>query len=116
MVESLESSQLSHACDTSLFSFKPTKKLYLELAYHHFELAEATDKWYFFGYQNKAGNLYKDIGDEYDIILKYKATKDIDLLAIGAYLKAGNFITKNDISQNDSSKMFFQFVYKFNTK
>ena len=27
MVESLESSQLSHACDTSLFSFKPTKDL-----------------------------------------------------------------------------------------
>lgn len=98
------------------FSFKPTKKLYLELAYHHFELAESTDKWYFFGYQNNPGNSYKEIGDEYDIILKYKATKDIDLLAIGTYLKAGDFITKNDISQNDSSKMFFQFIYKFKTK
>ena len=97
------------------FSFKPTKKLSVELAYHHFELACATDKWYFFGYQNSVGNSYKDIGNEYDIIVKYKASKNLDLLAIAAYLNAGDFITKNDIAQNDSSKLFLQFVYKFNS-
>lgn len=98
------------------FSFKPIKKLYFEMAYHHFKLAESTDKWYYFGYTNKPDNSYDDIGDEYDITLKYNATKDLELLAIGAYLNAGDFITKNDIAQNDSSKIFFQFIYKFNTK
>lgn len=98
------------------FSFKPKKKLYVELAYHHFELAESSDKWYTFGYQNKAGNSYKEIGDEYDIILKYNVNTEIDIMAIGAYLNAGDFITKNDISQNDSSKIFLQFLYKFISK
>ncbi len=98
------------------FSLKPIKKLYFELAYHHFELAEERDKWYYFGYQNNPGNSYKEIGDEYDLILKYKASKNLDLLAIGAYLKAGDFITKNDIAKNDASKLFFQFLYKFDTK
>lgn len=95
------------------FSFKPTKKLFIETAYHHFKLAEATDKWYFFGYKNKAGNTYTDIGDEYDLIVKHQTTKDLSLLAIGSYLKAGDFITKNDIASNNASKVFLQFLYKF---
>ena len=95
------------------FSLKPTKKLKIQAEYHHFKLAEASDKWYFFGYKNQPGNSYKDIGDEYDLIVKYKASKNLDLLAIGAYLNAGDFITKNDIAQNNSSKVFLQFMYKF---
>ena len=95
------------------FSLKPTKKLSVETAYHHFKLAEATDKWYFFGYSNSTGNRYKNIGDEYDLILKYKLTKKLDFLAIGSYLNAGDFIKKNNISQNDATKVFLQFQYKF---
>lgn len=94
-------------------SLKPLKKMKLQLEYHHFNLAEAEDKWYFFGYKNKAGNSYTNIGDEVDLILKYKATQNLDLLAIGAYLKSGDFITKNDIAQNNASKVFLQFLYKF---
>jgi len=33
------------------FSFNPSKNLFIETAYHHFNLAEANDKWYFFGYK-----------------------------------------------------------------
>jgi hypothetical protein len=95
------------------FSVKPTQKLNLKLEYHHFNLAEANDKWYFFGYKNKVGNSFTHIGDEYDLIVKYPVTKELNLLAIGAYLKAGNFITGNDIAKNDSSKVFLQFMYKF---
>ncbi len=98
------------------FSIRPTKKLFIETAYHHFKLAEAADKWYFFGYKNNPGNTYTDIGDEYDLIIKYKAMKDLDLLAIGSYLKAGDFITKNDIAQNNASKVFLQFLYRFSTQ
>ena len=99
----------------AIFSIKPTKELFVESAYHHYELTEATDKWYSFGYSNKTGNNYKNIGDEYDITIKYKATQNLDLTAIGAYLKAGDFITKNEIAKNSASKMFFQFLYKFSS-
>ena len=95
------------------FSFKPTNKLFIETAYHHFNLAEANDKWYLFGYKNKPGNSYTHIGDEIDLIVKYKLTPSIDLLGIYSYLNAGDFITKNDIAQNNSSKTFLQFMYKW---
>ena len=95
------------------FSVLPLPKLKMQFEYHHFNLANANDKWYFFGYKNKPGNSYTHIGDEYDMIIKYPATKSLDLLAIGAYLNAGDFITKNDIAQNDASKIFLQFMYKF---
>ena len=95
------------------FSFKPTNKLYIETAFHHFDLANANDKWYLFGYTNKLGNSYTHIGDEVDIIVKYKLSESIDLLGIYGYLNAGDFITENDIAQNDASKTFLQFMYKW---
>lgn len=98
------------------FSLKPTKKLFIEAAYHHFKLAEANDKWYFFGYQNKPGNAFTHVGDEYDMTLKYKLDYSLELLAIGSYLKAGNFITQNDIAHNNASKIFLQFLYTFTIK
>jgi hypothetical protein len=97
------------------FSLKPTKELFLEAAYHHYELAEASDKWYSFNYANLPGNSYTEIGDEYDVTLKYKAANNLDITAIWTYLNAGDFITKNDIAQNDATKMFFQFLYKFSS-
>lgn len=96
-------------------SLKPTKKLFIETAYHHYELAEAADMWYSFGYANKSGNSYTEIGDEYDLTIKYKASKNLDLTAIGTYLNAGDFITKNDIAQNDATKLFLQFLYRFSS-
>ena len=95
------------------FSFKPIKKLKVQFEYHHFNLANANDKWYFFAYKNKEGNHFTHIGDESDLIMKYRVNKHLDLLAIGAYLKAGNFISGNQIALNDASKLFLQFMYKF---
>ncbi len=97
-------------------SMRPLKELSVELAYHHFSLAQSSDKWYTFGYQNQPGNSYTQIGDEYDLIVKYKATDELGLLAIGSYLNAGDFITKNDIAGNNASKIFLQFLYTFSTQ
>ena len=94
-------------------SFNPMKKLFIETAYHHFSLAQANDRWYLFGYQNKPGNSYTHIGDEVDLIVKYKWSSSVDLLGIYGYLNAGDFITKNDIAQNNASKTFLQFMYKW---
>ena len=45
--------------------------------------------------------------------MKYKAGSNLNLLAIASYFKAGDFITKNAIAQNDASKIFLQFQYNF---
>lgn len=95
------------------FSLVPLPKMKLQFEYHHFNLANANDKWYFFGYKNKEGNNYTHVGDEIDVIAKYKLSKEVDLLGIYGYLKAGDFITKNDIAQNNASKLFLQFMYKW---
>ena len=98
------------------FSMKPMPKMNFELAYHHFNLSKATDSWYMFGYKNKTGNSYTHIGDEYDMIIKYQATKNLSLRAIGAYMNSGEFIAKNYIAQNNASKVFLEFIYNFQTK
>ena len=95
------------------YAISPIQKLKVAFEFHHFNLANANDKWYFFGYKNRVGNSYTHIGDESDLIIKYSATKTLDLLAIGAYMKSGSFITGNDIAQNNASKIFLQFMYKF---
>ena len=94
-------------------SMIPIPKMKLQLEYHHFNLADANDKWYFLGYKNKPGNSYTHVGDEIDMIAKYKLTKAVDLLGIYGYFKAGDFITKNNIAQNNASKLFLQFMYKW---
>lgn len=95
------------------FSIVPIPKMKLQLEYHHFNLADAHDKWYFFGYQNKPGNSYTHVGNETDIILKYQMTENTSFLGIFSYMDSGEFITENDIAQNDTFKTFLQFIYKF---
>jgi len=95
------------------FSLMPTNRLYLEAAFHHFNLVEANDKWQFFGYQNKPGNSHTHVGDEVDLVAKYKVTSSLDILAKYSYLKVGDFIVKNDIANHDASKTFLQFMYKW---
>jgi len=97
-------------------NMKPTKRTELEFAYHNFHLAKESDKWYGFNYVNKVGNSYSHIGDEYDVIVKHSLTSDIKLLVIFGYLNAGDFIKRNSIADNDSSKLFLQFTYSFNSK
>ncbi|WP_373069581.1 alginate export family protein [Sulfurimonas sp.] len=96
-------------------SLYPLKDFSTEFIYHHFNLANANDSWTYYKYKNIGLNSYTHIGDEYDFVLKYKVDKSLDILAIGSYLKAGDFIIKNNIANNNASKMFFQFTYKFNT-
>lgn len=100
----------------AMSSFRPTKDLFVQGAFHHFRLADANDRWYTFNYANQPGNSYTHIGNEYDLTLKYKATRALELTAIGSYLDAGDFITKNGIADNDATKIFFQFLYKFSSR
>lgn len=87
-----------------------------EVGVHRFNLADSQDKWYEFGYKNKPGNSYTHIGDEVDLSLNYHVNDALTLLGIISYFKPGDFIRKNDIGQNDASKIFLQAEYRFSTK
>lgn len=89
--------------------------LHAEIGVHRFSLADPNDKWYEFGYKNKPGNRYTHLGDETDLTLSYRATPTLTLLGIASYFWAGDFITGNAIAQNDASKFFLQFEYRFSS-
>jgi len=91
---------------------KPHPKWDLKMAYHRFYLAEKEDSWNYYKYQ-VPGNQYDHIGDETDFILKYKHSKSLKFLWIYAYFNAGDFITKNNIAQNDASRLMFQIQYQW---
>ena len=100
------------AWDVSVTLF-PVAKLRLNYALHNLHVAEATDKWYNFGYVNSTGNAYTHIGLEHDMTLGYQATPSWQFLAILGYLDAGDFITGNAISQEDATKLFLQAMLTF---
>jgi hypothetical protein len=88
----------------------------VELGCHRFNLADPNDKWYEFGYTNKPGNSYTHLGDEIDLIANYRINESFSWLGIVSYFQSGDFIRKNNIAQNNASKIFLQFEYRFATK
>lgn len=93
-----------------------TPETKVQIGVHRFELADAHDKWYEFGYKNKPGNYYTHLGDEADLIVEYKIAPKVNLLGIASYFTAGEFIRKNGIARNDASKIFVQFEYRFSSR
>ncbi len=58
-------------------------------------------------------NQYDHLGDETDFILTYKHSKSLKIKGIYSYFTSGNFITKNNIAQNDASRFMFQMIYQW---
>lgn len=98
------------------FSTMIVPDLRVELGCHRFNLADPNDKWYEFGYTNKPGNSYTHLGDEIDLIANYRINESFSWLGIVSYFQSGDFIRKNNIAQNNASKIFLQFEYRFATK
>ena len=90
----------------------PKKYLSIRLALHRFYLANKQDKWVYYGYKF-TNNRYNHIGDEFDIVLRYKFNKNIAFQTFYGYLFAGSFITKNDIAHNDASRWILQIKYSY---
>jgi hypothetical protein len=91
---------------------KPHPKWHLKIAYHRFYLAEKEDQWSYYKYK-VPNNQYDHIGDEIDVVLKYNYSKSLQFQCIYAHLNAGNFITENQIAQNEASRFMLQLQYKF---
>ncbi len=90
----------------------PIKGMSIKLAFHDFNLDKAEDKWAYFGYRNKIGNSYKHLGNEFDLQLCWKISKNSKLALIYAFFDAGDFVTHN-VEDNDAQHLFLQLEYKF---
>ena len=92
----------------------PSESTKLLLEYHWYDLAEAFQGMTAVGnYKNKTGNTYDELGQEFNIEGRYQYSKDLSFNAWIGYFRAGEFITGNDIAQNDATWVGLQAVYKF---
>ena len=91
---------------------RPLKHCRLKLAYHDFSLDEPQDTWSYYKYRNKPGNNYTHLGNEIDLQIKYRYSKELSFQAIYAFFNAGDFVRKN-VEDNDAQRFFLQFTYRF---
>ena len=103
----------SNMVDNQLdFYFNIWSTYKLRISYHDFHLDEKSDKWAYFGYQVE-GNRYDHVGNEIDFILTGKPVDWLDVMLFYGHFQAGDFVTKNDIAQNDADRVVLQLVFNF---
>ena len=90
----------------------PLENLYMKVAYHHFSIDKWEDKWRYYGYVNKPGNEYTHLGDEVDLVVKYKYSKEWEFQFIYAYFMDGDFV-KYNVENNNADRLFLQCTYRF---
>ncbi len=77
-------------------SVKPIKPMKLSLDFHRFQLAQARDAWYYCTGKkmrwDPTGASGRDLGDEIDLIWKYRAHRHVTLMAGCCAFFPGNFI------------------------
>jgi hypothetical protein len=97
-------------------SITPTKKLELILELHQFWLDSRTDSWYLANgssfAQDKTGQSGRDLGQEVDLIAKYKVSKRTDLEAGAARFIPGNFAEKNG-RPDAANYLYLQYRWTF---
>ena len=94
--------------------FNVWPKYNLRITFHDFHLDEKADKWAYFGYQ-VADNRYDHIGNEIDFILTGTPADWLKIMLFYGHFNAGDFVTKNNISQNNADRLVLQLVFDFKT-
>jgi hypothetical protein len=103
----------SNMVDNQLdFRFNIWSEYNLRICYHDFYLDEKADKWAYFGYQ-VADNRYDHVGNEIDFILTGKPVDWLDFMLFYGHFDAGDFVTKNDISQDNADRIVLELVFHF---
>ena len=85
-------------------SVKPMKRMKLSLDYHHFNLAQKKDAWYYCTGKkmrwDPAGESGSDLGDEIDLIWKYHIHRRVTLMAGCAAFFPGDFVKATGSHEN----------------
>ncbi len=98
------------------YSVQPTEKLTVETGIHQFWLDSRTDSWYFGNgssyARDKGGQSGRDLGQEIDIVAKYKMNKFLTLEGGAAHFFEGNYAEKNG-RRDGASYLYMQYVLRF---
>ena len=77
-------------------SLQPIKRMKVELDYHRFRLAQEKDAWYFCNGKkmrwDPSGASGRNLGQEVDLIWKYRMCRHISLMAGYAWFSPGHFL------------------------
>lgn len=90
----------------------PAKDLKVDFGYSWYDLASATDRWNGGGnLRDSTGKSGKDVGEEFDIRVRYPISKYVGLNVGYAYFRAGDFTRKTsqlvDPGRKDSSNFLY---------
>ena len=90
----------------------PTSKLKIDFGYNWYELASATDRWNAgANLRDTTGKSGKNIGEEFDIRVRYPISKYIGLNVGYAYFMAGDFTKKTSQLAQPGRKENSSFLY-----
>ena len=95
--------------------FKSLARLYFKAELHKFWLAEAKDAWYLNQkvYRDKTGRSGKSLGEEFDIVGRYKTNiKGLEMQFGYGHFWPGEFVKKMAGNVN-AYWLFLQLHYKF---
>ena len=92
----------------------PYKKSHIKLEYHHFRLAQSRDGWSHNPsfYRDPTGSSGKEMGHEFDVVLKTKLKKHWELQAGYGHFWPGEFVKKR-ASGKEANWFFLQCTFKF---
>ena len=97
-------------------SAKPVAKTKVSVDYHVFRLDEDKDAWYWCSGQparrDPSGKSGSGVGQEIDLLVRYKHSDHLSFLAGYAHFFPGGF-TKHTGPDPDADWLFFQTLYKF---
>jgi hypothetical protein len=98
------------------FSLKPTERLTLFADWHLFRLDSGADAWYYVNgqpqRQDPAGRSGSTVGQELDLMIRYKVSNHCEVLAGYSHFFAGRFL-RNTGPSPDADWFFLQTTYSF---
>ena len=99
------------------FSVKPTKNVDVSLDYHFFQLDAAKDAWYHCTgkaeRRDATGKSGSDVGQEIDLVAKWKVNKNVEVQAGYGHFFPGDFIRHTAGGHASADWAFMQFLYSF---
>jgi hypothetical protein len=96
-------------------SVHPTKSLKLGVDYHYFRLSQSRDAWYWVNgkpeRRDPSGGAGQELGHEVDVIIRWQANKELELIAGYTRFFAGDFLRNTPGNDQDANWAFLQLTY-----